>query len=140
MDVVLSGTELRANVGVVFRSLGPGTNLFVKLEPSTLNPNGLVALGLQEDGAITYLARRTGDIGFDNGDRVRVLVAFAGPDVLVRVSTGEEIEHRLAGADEARFGASTRHGLRVNVAPDDDDGRSTFDDFEFSPRKATRRR
>lgn len=140
MDVVLSGTELRANVGVVFRSLGPGTNLFVKLEPSTLNPNGLVALGLQEDGAITYLARRTGDIGFDNGDRVRVLVAFAGPDVLVRVSTGEEIEHRLAGADEARFGVSTRHGPRVNVAPDDDDGRSTFDDFEFSPRKATRRR
>jgi hypothetical protein len=135
LDVVLtlSPTPRRANAGAVFRSVDAETNLFVKLERTPVNPAGMLAIGRKEAGRVSYLARRTSGIGFENGDTVRLVIELDGPEVGVRVSTCEELEHVLEGADLDAFAGLTRHGLRVNAAPDDDDGGSTFEEVRFHP-------
>jgi hypothetical protein len=132
LEIALSSTPGRVNAGTVFRSVDPDTNLFVKLERTRRNPDGLLAIGKKQEGRVTYLATRTSGIGFDHGQNVRLVVELAGPDIRVRVSTCEVLEHRLGDADLRTFGARTLHGLRVNVAPDDDDGGSGFDAFAFT--------
>ncbi len=131
--LTLSPTNRRANAGVVFRCADADNNLFVKLERTPVNPGGMLAIGKKQGRAVTYFASRTSDIDFDNGDTVRVLLDFEGPHVRVRVSTCETVGHTLNPADMDRYGGLTRHGLRVNTAPDDDDGRSSFGDFRFGP-------
>jgi hypothetical protein len=132
LEIALSSTPGRVNAGSVFRSVDPDTNLFVKLERTERNPDGLLAIGKKQEGRVTYLATRTAGNGFDHGQNVRLIVELAGPDIRVRLSTCEVLEHRMDDADLRAFGARTLHGLRVNVAPDDDDGGSGFDAFAFT--------
>jgi hypothetical protein len=129
----LSATPRRANAGAVLRVVDADNDLFVKLERTPLNPDGMLAIGMTRNGVVRYPAIRTSDIAFTNGDALRLVVDLAGPLITVIVSTGETIEHALDAEDAALFAGQTRHGLRVNLAPDDDDGGSSFDELRFTP-------
>ncbi|HEX6330281.1 MAG TPA: hypothetical protein VF129_03200 [Actinomycetota bacterium] len=129
----LSPTSRRANARVVLRFVDNDTNLFVKLERTSVNPDGMMAIGKKQDAAVTYFRSRTRRIRFDNGDAVGLVVDLAGPEVRARASTGEELSHVLDSADFELFGSVTSHGLRINMAPDDDDGGSSFDEMRFVP-------
>ena len=133
LSLRLSSTRRRANAGAVLRVVDADNGLFVKLERTPVNPDGMLAIGMTRDGRVEYPAIRTSGIAFGNGDALRLVVDLAGPLITVSVSTGETIEHALDDEDAAIFAGQTQHGLRINIAPDDDDGGSSFDQLRFTP-------
>ena len=125
-DVRLSPTFRRANAGLVIASVSVRTHLFCKIEVTAGNPDGLMSIGRRVNGKTTSLLATIRNAGFTNGTTYPVTCGRSGNVVTMTVGT-RTLRYTMSSSDVSRFGSATAVGMRVHVAPDEDDGLSTFD-------------
>jgi hypothetical protein len=133
-DIKLSPTPHRGNAGLTIMWRDAKNHIFCKIENTTGNPNGLMSIGRKSNNAVTSLLAKTMNAGLHNGVTYHVACRRAGDVITMTVSGGDvsvpkTISYTLTSADKAAFGSGVRVGLRSRVYFDEDDGRSTWDNF-----------
>lgn len=134
-DLTLSSTFQRANAGLCFHSLGSRTAglFFVKAEITAGNPSGLWIIG-KHDGGVFY---GTGaNPALNEGDTYHITVTIDATSITAKiVGTGVDstVTYTKTGADQTKFNSATPFGLRIRVAPtDEDDLGSRWDNLQLS--------
>jgi hypothetical protein len=127
-DITLSPTWRRANAALTVAAVSYSTNFFCKVEVTAGNPNGLMSIGRRINGTITSLLASVKNAGFSNGSTYHVVCGRQGNVITMQVGS-RSLTYRLTSSDLRAVGSATRAGLRTHLASDEDDGRSTYDDF-----------
>ena len=132
-DIRLSPTFQRANGGLTILFANGSNNIFCKIEVTHGNPRGLMSIGRILSGRTSSLLASIRNTGFVNGGTYHVSCKRAGDVVTMTVSGGGigplSVSYALTSADRAAFGWATSAGLRSHVFTDEDDRRTTFDNF-----------
>lgn len=137
-DITMSPTPLRANVGLVALFVNPGNHLSCKIEISALRPEGLLTIGDQRHDISTSRLAPLQHRGFENGRTYHLVLSVPSSpaDELVRCEVSGEgietaaVEYQLTTPKLAAYGNGSMQGLRLHIASDEDDGNSTWDNFE----------
>jgi hypothetical protein len=137
VDITLSPTFRRANAGLTVLWRNSSNHIFCKIEVTRGRPTGLMSIGRKLNNSVTSLLRFRSGTGFVNGQTYHVSCARSNNRITMRVSGGNlptplSIEYALTSADLSAFGTATRAGLRSRFAWDEDDGRSTWDNFSVT--------
>jgi hypothetical protein len=140
-DIRLSPTYHRANTGLSALYKDKSNHLFCKIEVTDGRPSGLLSIGETQGGKITsLLASKTG-LGLKNGSTYHLAIDVpadvASSSVACTVSSEQgstiaSVSYRLNSGDRSAYGAGDKQGLRTKVASDEDDTRSTWDNFVVS--------
>jgi hypothetical protein len=140
-DITMSPTPLHANVGLLALFEDARNHLSCKIEISPLHPQGLLTFGDQRNDVAGYRLAPLEHIGFVNGHTYHLELAvpadLSTDPVRCEVS-GEDIapasvELRLNALQRSAYGAGTKQGLRIHIVDDEDDGGSTWDNYEIRP-------
>ena len=139
-NISLSPTPQRANVGLVALFADRMNHLVCKVEVSEGHPDGLLAIGDQRHGATTSLLAHRDDVGFVGGETYRLELRVPSSPARSRVTcraSGQGIQptkvaYQMSAADIAAYGGGTGQGLRIKIFDDEDDGNSSWDDFEVA--------
>lgn len=139
-NVRLSPTPLRANVGLVALFADRMNHLVCKVEVTEGHPGGLLAIGDELHGATTSLLAHRDDVGFVGGNTYRLELRVPSSPARSRVTcraSGQGIQptkvaYQMTAANIAAYGAGTGQGLRIKIFEDEDDGNSSWDDFEVA--------
>lgn len=137
-DIELGPTTNRVNCGLMFHSLGSRSAglMFVKLEITGGNPNGLLAIG-KHDGGVSY-GPFTEDTGFVEGEIYQVDVVVDETSIHCYVTQGGDdtvdiqATYTKSGADQTLFNGTHDCGLRLRgggAIVDEDDLGSRWDNF-----------
>ena len=137
-DITMSPTPLHANVGLLALFKDAANHLSCKIEVSPLRPDGLLTFGDQKDGVAGYLLAPLQHIGLQNGNTYHLEVVVpndVSTDPVLCSVSGKDIEpasveFRLNRPKLAAYGGGTNQGLRIHIFDDEDDGGSTWDNFE----------
>ncbi len=140
-DITLSPTPLRANVGLIGLFEDRMNHLTCKLEVSEGHPDGLLTIGEQRNGETTSLLAERDGVGLRNGKTYHLTLTIprSAADRAVRcgVSGGgidpAAVSLQLTAASLAAYGDGTGQGLRIKIFDDEDDGRSSWDNFLVRP-------
>lgn len=140
-NIGLSPTPMRANVGLVGLFADRMNHLVCKVEVSEGHPEGLLAIGEERQGLTTSLLAERDAVGFVSGKtyhlRLHVPSSLADSPVTCRASSRgmrpAKVAYRLTAASIAAYGSGTGQGLRIKIFDDEDDGKSSWDDFEVVP-------
>jgi hypothetical protein len=139
--ITLSPTPLRANVGLVALFVDRDNHLTCKLEMSEGHPDGLITIGEQLGGRTTSLLAERDGIGLRSGSAYRLAITVPRTPSEHPISctvSGSGLGQKTvslmpSGESIAAYGAGTAQGLRIKIFNDEDDGRSTWDDFLVRP-------
>ncbi len=137
-DITMSPTPLHANVGLLALFEDADNHLSCKIEVSPLHPQGLITFGDQENGESGYRLAWLQHLGLENGNTYHleiVVPADVAADPVVCSVSGEginpaSVELQLKAHALAAYGDGTSQGLRIHIVEDEDDGGSTWDNFE----------
>ncbi len=140
-DITLSPTPFRANVGLIGLFEDRMNHLTCKLEVSEGHPEGLLAIGEERNGETTSLLAERDGVGLKNGRTYHLTLTIPrfpiGKPVRCDVSGGGiepvALSLRLTAARLAAYGEGTGQGLRIKIFDDEDDGRSSWDNFLVRP-------
>lgn len=137
-DINMSPTPFRANVGLLALFKDARNHLSCKIEVSALHPQGLITFGDQLNDVSGYRLAPLQHIGLENGHTYHLELTV--PDdpstdpVRCDVSGGGiepvSVELHLNDDELAAYGEGTKQGLRIHIIDDEDDGGSTWDNFE----------
>ena len=137
-DITMSPTPLRANIGLLALFKDARNHLSCKIEVSALHPQGLITFGDQLNDVSGYRLAPLQHIGLENGHTYHLELTV--PDdpstdpVRCDVSGGGiepvSVELHLNDDELAAYGEGTKQGLRIHIIDDEDDGGSTWDNFE----------
>ncbi len=139
-SIKLSPTPLRANVGIVGLFADRMDHLVCKVEVSARHPEGLLAIGEERDGVTTSLLGERDEVGFVAGKayllKLHVPSSLSSSPVTCRASgqgiRPTKVAYQLTAASIAAYGSGTGQGLRIKIFDDEDDGQSSWDDFEVT--------
>ena len=137
-DITMSPTPLHANVGLLALFEDADDHLSCKIEVSPLHPQGLLTFGDQKGGKAGYRLAPLQHLGLENGNTYHLEVVVptdVATDPIVCSVSGDgidpaSVEFQLKGPALAAYGDGTSQGLRIHIFDDEDDGRSTWDNFE----------
>ena len=137
-DITMSPTPLRANIGLLALFKDARNHLSCKIEVSALHPQGLITFGDQLNDVSGYRLAPRQHIGLENGNtyhlELTVPADLSTDPVRCDVSGGGiepvSVEFQLNGEELAAFGDGTKQGLRIHIIDDEDDGGSTWDNYE----------
>jgi hypothetical protein len=140
-DITMSPTPLHANVGLLALFEDAQNHLSCKIEISPLHPQGLLTFGDQRNDVAGYRLAPLQHTGFENGNTYHLeltVPADVSTDPVECHVSGEGIEPasvelHLNGPQLAAYGAGTKQGLRIHIVEDEDDGGSTWDNYEVRP-------
>ena len=139
-NIRLSPTPLRANVGLVALFADRMNHLVCKVEVTEGHPDGLLAIGDQQHGTTTSLLAYRDDVGLVGGETYRLELRVPSSPAHSRVTcraSGQGIQptkvaYQMTAANIAAYGAGTGQGLRIKIFEDEDDGNSSWDDFDVA--------
>lgn len=139
-DITLSPTYRRANTGLSALFRNASNHLFCKIEVTAGNPSGLLTIGETQGGAITSLLAAKYSIGLSNGNTYHLAIDVPSdprstPVTCTVSGSGGTIasaSYRLRQSDYNAYGSGDKQGLRTKVEFDEDDTRSTWDNFRVT--------
>jgi len=131
VDITLSPTPMRSNAAVALAVVDYSNNFFCKIEVTDGNPNGLASIGRRVGKTITSQLASAKNIGLVAGGTYHVRCGRQGSTLTMSV-VGRTLTYTMGSSDLSRFGSSTKVGLRTHLAPDEDDGLSSYDAFTVS--------
>lgn len=140
-DITLSPTPRRANVGLIGLFEDRMNHLTCKLEVSEGHHEGLLAIGEQRNDETTSLLAERDGVGLRNGRTYHLTLTIprSPADRPVRCDvSGDGIDPvavslQLTAARLAAYGDGAGQGLRIKIFDDEDDGRSSWDNFLVRP-------
>ena len=131
VDITLSLTPLRANAGLTPAFVDYNNNMFCKIEVTAGNPHGLMSIGRRLNGTMTSGLAVVRNAGFVSGGTYHVGCARTGSTITMTVGSNT-IGYAMSPTDLAKFGTTTKVGLRGHLSPNEDNGGSTYDNFNVS--------
>ncbi len=137
-DITMSPTPLRANVGLIALFVDLANHFSCKIEVSEMHPNGLLTFGDVQHDVRSYRLAPLQHLGLRNGATYHLALtvpsSLADEPMRCEVSGEDigtaEVEYQLTPAKIAAYGDGTKQGLRLHITSDEDDGGSTWDNFE----------
>lgn len=140
-DITLSPTPRRANVGLIGLFEDRMNHLTCKLEVSEGHPKGLLAIGDQRNGKTTSLLAERDGVGLRSAKTYHLAFTIpkspADRPVRCAVSGGGidpvAVSLQLTAAKLGAYGDGTGQGLRIKIFDDEDDGKSSWDNFLVRP-------